>query len=318
MVLNHFLISVFFLIVSLLFVFWAADLIIVGVSSYARKLGLSDYITGLLVVALAASTPEVISSLTGLLSGNNSIMFGTILGTNMVHVAFFTGLLAIIGKKVDVESTILSEILVPLWLVLMVPFVLMAWDGYLGRVDGFILVALFCIYLVWLWRKEKKFGHMKKNVLMRRLYRDAFIFLGSLVVLFIASQTLVFSSVVVAAIIGIPSYFIALTVISVGGALPDFAVSLKSMRSGHQDIGMGDILGSIIIEFLLFFGLVGIFHPMPVDLGEIANAIIFLVIGLTTLLWIIRGKTMTWKHGVFMLGCYLVFIAIEIFKMFRA
>ena len=317
MAVDHLLISVFFTIVSMLFVFWAADLIVQGISSYARRLGMSDYIAGLVVVAMAASMPEILASLTGLLSGQSDILFGTILGTNMVHVALVGGLLAVLGKKVNVESTILSKVLLPLYLALLVPFVLILIDGELGRIDGVVLVTLFVIYLVWLWHQEEKTGHMR-SVLARKLYRDVFIFLGSLIVLLIASQTLVLSSVVFAAIIGIPSYFIALTVIAVGGALPDLALGIKSIRQGHQDIGMGDVLGSVILELLLFFGLVGLLHPVRVATGEVINAMIFLAIGLAILLYIIKKKYMTWKHGILLLSLYAVFLTIEIYKVVTA
>lgn len=315
---DPFLVTVSFMLLSLLVIFRAADLIVLGISNYAKRLGLSDCITGLVVVAMAASMPEVISSLTGLIAGKEDVLFGTMFGTNMVHVALLTGTIAVIGKKLDVESTILSKALVPLWFVLLVPFGLMLWDGHLGRVDGAILVSLFMIYLVWIWRQESRTGLMKSSVRVSRLWRDSFIFLGSLIALLIAGNTLVFSSVQFAALIGIPGYFIALTVLGVGGALPDFAVGLRSVKQGHQDIGMGDVLGSIVIEFLLFFGLVGLIHPIDVPVGEIFTTVCFLIVSITYLLHVVRSKVMTWRHGIVMLMLYASFLTVEIVKAFRA
>lgn len=309
------IVSLLIMVVSLIFIFWAADLIVYGIGNYAKKLRLSDYITGLVVVAMAASMPEVIASMTALVAGKGDVMFGTILGTNMVHVALVTSMVAIIGKKVNVESTILSKALLPLWVVLMVPLVLIASDGELGRVDGVILLLMFALYLIWLWNQEKSLGFMRKRVMLRSLWRDGFIFLGSLVALLIASNSLVFGSITVAAIVGIPAYFLAITVIAIGGAFPDFAVALRSIKQGHQDIGVGDILGSILIEFLLFFGVVGVFHPVVVPLKEVIGAIMFLGVGITFLLWVIRQGTMTYKHGFILLALYAAFMVTEIIKL---
>src|SRR3989338_4841887 len=129
--------------------FKAADLIVYSISRYGRKLGFSDMLSGLVVVALAASMPELISSLTGLVLGSTSVLFGTILGTNIVHLSLVLGVLAIVGKKVSVECAIFGSKLWVLWLFLLAPFVLMLWDNELGRVDGAILVALFFLYLGW-------------------------------------------------------------------------------------------------------------------------------------------------------------------------
>src|SRR3989344_2704358 len=82
------------LIASLYILFKSADLLIDGISDYAKKLGLSDAIIGMVVVAMAASSPEIISSLSGFMSGSASVGFGAILGSNMVHAAFALGLVA--------------------------------------------------------------------------------------------------------------------------------------------------------------------------------------------------------------------------------
>jgi len=63
---NPYFFNIFVIIASLFIIAKAADLLVDGIADYARKFGLSDYLIGLVVVAMAASMPEVISSLTGL------------------------------------------------------------------------------------------------------------------------------------------------------------------------------------------------------------------------------------------------------------
>jgi cation:H+ antiporter len=201
-----------------------------------------------------------------------------------------------------------------MWAALMLPL-LLALDGQLSRVDGILLLVAFSLYLMNLWKLEGTLGKMKKNVQLKNIWRDGVIFIGCLAAIILAGRWLVFSSVNLASVFGIPPYFIALTIIGVGTTMPDIAVELKSLFKAHAAIGLGDLLGSLMIEFLLFFGILTIIHPLEVQVGTVLNALIFLAIGITTLMFLMRNKYLTWKHGLLFLGYFAAFIAIEVWKI---
>ena len=301
-------------LVSLFILYKAADYLVEGISGYAKKLGLSDAIIGLLVVAMAASAPEIVSSLTGFMSGQSTVGFGAILGANMVHVGFALGILALLGRKISVEVSIFSKQKFMMWAALMLPL-LLALDGMLSRVDGVLLVVVFVLYVTHLWKIEGALGKIKKKVELKNIWRDAFIFLGCLAAILLSGRWLVFSSVEIARSFNIPSYFVALTIIGVGASLPDIAVELRSVFKKHAGIGLGDLLGSLAIQFTLFFGILAVINPLEVHVPTVANAFFFLAVGITTLMLIMRGKYLTWKHGLIFLGLYAAFITIEIAKI---
>jgi len=299
---------------SFYILFKSADLIVFGISDYAKKLGLSDAIIGLVVVAMAASAPEIISSVTGFLTGQASVGFGAILGSNMVHVGFALGLLCLLGRKIKLEPNIFTKKRLLMWVLLMLPF-LLALDGMLSRSDGALLLIGFCFYIGMLWKIEGTMGKIKKNVQLKNIWRDALIFLLALAALLLAGRWLVFSSIQIAAYYNIPAYFIALTVIGIGTTIPDFAVEIKSLFKAHPGIGLGDLLGSLLIELLLFFGIVALFKPITVNVMQVLNALIFLVALITIIMFLMNRKELTWKHGLFFMSCYALFLAIEIFKI---
>jgi len=302
------------LLASFYILFKSADFLVIGISSYARRLGLSDALIGLVVVAMAASAPEIISALTGFLTGQEGVGFGTILGSNMVHVGFALGLLLLIGKKIKLEPNIFTKQRIMMWIILMLPF-LLALDGELSRVDGAVMIGAFVFYLIRLWKIEGAAGRIKKEVKFKHIWTDALIFMLALAALILGGRWLVFSSVQIAAYLNIPAYFIALTVIGVGTTIPDFAVEIKSLFKKHASIGLGDLMGSLMIELLLFFGLVAIFMPIKVNLFQALNAIIFLALGITLIMFWMNKKELTWKHGLTFIGLYLIFLAIEIYKI---
>jgi len=303
------------LLASFYILFKSADLIVYGISHYARRLGLSDAITGLVVVAMAASAPEIISSLTGFMTGQSGIGFGTILGSNMVHVGFALGLLCLIGKKISLEPSIFTKKRLLMWGMLMLPFVLGILGSGLSRLDGAIMLAAFCTYLVMLWKIEGKTGKIKKNVEFKNIWRDAVIFMLALAALILAGRWLVFSSIQIAAYFNVPAYFIALTIIGIGTTIPDFAVEIRSLFQAHSSIGLGDLLGSLMIELLLFFGIVSVITPIKIDMAQAFNAMIFLVLGITLVMFWMNKKQLTWKHGLAFIALYAVFLAIEIYKI---
>lgn len=298
------------ILASIILLFKAAELIVYGISNYAKKLGLSDAIIGLVVVAMAASLPEMIASVTGLAIDENDVALGTIIGTNMVHTALVVGLLSIIGKKMNLECKILDRSKLMIWALFVLPFILMS-DGMLSRADGIILVAAFIGYIAVLWKKEGTLGKIKKNIQLKTIYKDSIVFIGSLLALLIAGAILVFGAVRFAGVLKIPAYFISIVVIGAGSAIPDLAVGLKSVFQKHQEIGIGDILGSTMIEFLLFFGIVSIIQPLKIDISNILIAGIFLISSVTLLLYFLRRKFMTWKEGLLMVGIYVAFVVVE-------
>jgi cation:H+ antiporter len=298
----------------MLILFKSADLLVEGISRYARKLGLSDALIGLVVIAMAASAPEIISALMGFFSGDESIGFGAVLGNNMVHAALGIGIVAVLGRKIVLEPTIFTKQKLIMWAALMLPF-LLALDGKLSRVDGIVLIAAFCIYIARLWKMEGKLGKLKKRVQVKHIWRDAFIFLGCLAALLLAGRWLVHSSILLSNAVGIPAYFIGLTVIGIGTTLPDLAVELKSVFKKHPSIGLGDLLGSFTIELLLFLGILSLVKPLTINPALVWNAALFLVLSISFVMYLMRGKAITWKHGLVLLGLFFLFLVIEIIKM---
>ncbi len=302
------------LLASLFILYKSAELIILSISNYAHKFGLSDALIGLVVVAMAASSPEIISSLMGFLAGEENVGFGTILGSNMVHASLALGLLALFGRKVTLEENIFTKQKLFMWSILMLPF-LLALDGTLSRVDGILLLLAFATYIGRLWHLEGTLGKLKKDVAVKHLWKDVFVFLGSFIALLLAGQWLVFSSINIAAHAGIPSYFIALTIIGIGTTIPDLVVEIGSLFQKHAAIGLGDLLGSLIIELVLFFGIVALINPIEVTITTVLNALLFLAGTITLILFFIQKKELNWKHGIVLLCIYFVFLAIEIVKM---
>lgn len=307
------LFNVIVLIFSLLIVIKAADLLIFGISNYARKFGISDYLIGFLVLAIGTSLPELVSSLIGGSVGSSGVALGTLLGSGVITITFVLGSMTIAAKKLNVKTKLLGKSTYLIWIMMLLP-VIMLLDKKISRVDGILLIAVFLAYILGLWKKEGTFGKLKKAKI-KHLWKDVVIFLGALVALLLGARFLVFSSVIISQEIGISSYLIALIVIGLGASLPDLTVELKSLKKGHAGIGFGNVLGGITAEMLLILGIVSVLYPISIAnislAGLIATIIFFLFSMALVIFWVRKQELHRWQ-GFVLLGIYLVFVAVQI------
>lgn len=291
----------------------AADLLVYGITDYARKLGLSDYLIGLLVVSIGASAPEFVSSAMGAVANEPGVIFGTILGSNLGGLTLVLGLLAIIGRKITLKCAVLER--VEHWiLVLGIVPLLLILDGKLSRLEGIVLVAMFAGYVAFLWKKEGKLGKLKKQVRFEHIYQDALIAVGCLLALILSARWLVFSSIEVSHMFSIQPYILAITVIAIAAQVPDFAVGLRSVLRGHTDVAFGDLLGSLIAKALLLLGVLAIIRPIVIEPRVLFPVMAFTVGTLALTTFYAKKKMITFKHGILLLAIYLAFTAIEIIR----
>ena len=73
-----------------------AMLAVEGAKTIAGKLGVSENIIGLTVVAIGTSLPELITSVVAAKKGETDIAVGNIVGSNIFNVLFVAGLSAVV------------------------------------------------------------------------------------------------------------------------------------------------------------------------------------------------------------------------------
>lgn len=84
-------------------------------------------------------------------------------------------------------------------------------------------------------------------------------FIGGLIVLIVGAELLVRGSSRLAAAFGVPPLVIGLTIVALGTASPEIAVSLQAAVSGQGDITIGNVIGSNIFNILFVLGVSAMF-----------------------------------------------------------
>jgi len=301
-------------ILSLIIVLKASDLAIYGISNYAKKLGISHYLIGFLVVAVGTSLPELVASITGALAGETSMVFGTVVGSNISDLTLVLGIMVIVGRTIKMEHPIVGKTFFQTLALAALPVILVS-DGALTRPDGIILLAGFGAYIASLWLKEGKLGKMKKDVKLKTLWRDGFVFAGCVAALLLGARWLIYSASQIAAIAGIPPYVVGLTIIALGTSLPEVMVEVKSILKGISSLAFGDLLGSVIANSTLVLGIIALIHPIAIEFNSILFACIIMIATVLLGLYFMTKKQITWKHGIALVSIYAVFFVMQFLLM---
>lgn len=88
--------------------------------------------------------------------------------------------------------------------------------------------------------------------------------LGGLVILILGADLLLRGATRLAAAVGISPLAIGLTIVALGTASPEIAVSLQASINGQADLTLGNVLGSNIFNILFILGITAIVAPIVI------------------------------------------------------
>lgn len=91
-----------------------------------------------------------------------------------------------------------------------------------------------------------------------------FLFIAGLIVLIVGADLLVRGASRLAAAFGVSPLVIGLTIVAIGTASPEIAVSLRAAVNGQGDLTLGNVLGSNIFNILFILGITAVFAPIVI------------------------------------------------------
>jgi cation:H+ antiporter len=303
--------ALFLLVCGGALLYFGGSGLVKGSASMAARLGVSQLVIGLTVVAFGTSAPELFVSTTAALRGSTDISLGNIVGSNIANIALVLAIAMVIRPMLVQQSTIRREI----------PFVvgasfalwIMASDGQVGRLDGIILLILFALFLYYCFRTRHPLTEEPEKIeVFRSPWRDALLVVGGLVGLVAGSEFFVRGATMLARLIGVSEFFIGLSVVAVGTSLPELATSAVAAARGHADISVGNVVGSNLFNILLVQGVVSTITPIPVpsrlSLWLDLPVMTALPILLLVLIMLPPRRNLVRHEGVLLLAIYAAYL----------
>jgi cation:H+ antiporter len=113
----------------------------------ATRLGVSQRVIGLTVVAVGTSLPELAASLTAARRGQSSLAIGNVVGSNVFNVLLVLGATGLAGARLRGLAPIAMDVGVMLAFTLAAVLVLRA-GRRMRRIEGALLVAAYVVYMI--------------------------------------------------------------------------------------------------------------------------------------------------------------------------
>jgi cation:H+ antiporter len=324
----HFLL----LILGLALIIKSADILVDSAAKLARRYGVSTFIVGITVVAFGTSAPELAVGIMSGITHTNALTLGNILGSSMSNLGLIVGLAAVIFP-LRVKDTVVRREL-PILLAVQVMLGFMIWTGQrLSRLEGFILMATFALFMIYIASDAKKSMGIQIDIegdidtdgdgnrvppepadsKQEGLLKLWLFSILSLAGLFIGGKLTVDSSTKIAVSFGLSQTLIGLTVVSIATTMPELVTSITAARKKEPDIVLGNCIGSNIFNILLVLGASTAISPIP-----IAEPLWFDLISIgvvTVLIFAISASRKLLKRpvGILLLAGYMAYLTVKVY-----
>jgi cation:H+ antiporter len=308
--------AVLVLLGGLVLLWKGADLLSDGAVGLAERMGLSELVIGLTVVALGTSAPEMAAGIVAALGGRGDITIGNVYGANIADLSLIGGLVALI-RPVEVRVAILRREIPA-----MLAIALLLWPvlhgRFLSRPEGAFLVAVFVLLLVQTIRAARR-AIVKKSIEelhavvepARSAGRDLLLLALGLAALAVGARMAVHSAEAIGRRAGLSDAVIGSTILAIGTTLPELMTSTVAAVKGHYEIFIGNVVGSVIANSLLVIGVAALVRPLAVSTRLAGGRDYWIMVGVIaafTIIVLAGKRTIRRLGGAVLLGIYVAYL----------
>lgn len=274
-----------------------------AVSSWLR---LPRLLVATTIAAFATSSPEMAVSTLAAIAGKPGIGLGDALGSNVVNLGLILGAALLFGPMAVCVAQCRRDFV----LALLVPALtfMLALDGVLSRQEGALLLLLFTLWLILVLQQSI---HHRRHTAAdpdagNGIARAWLLLIAGLAALILAGRLFVAGASGIAVELGIYPFVVGATLVAVGTSMPELVTVVLSRWRGHDEIGLGTLLGSCLFNGLAVTGVAATINPIAVPLGELTVALAFGFI--TLLLLFSRRPAISRGRGALLIAAYCSFV----------
>ena len=142
--------KIFFLIIFGGFLLWlGSEVLIKGAVSLATKMGISERIVSVSVIAFGTSIPELSTSIVAIINKEKGISIGNLIGSNIFDMLGVMGITALISPIFITDKELIDNDL--LWMIsiaiIILPLVFIPPKLKFARIEGIILITLYILFI---------------------------------------------------------------------------------------------------------------------------------------------------------------------------
>lgn len=293
----------------------SGSMIVKSLSKIAVFLHLSEYVIGFILLAFATSLPELFVGISSAINKSPSIILGTVIGSNIANLTIIIGIPVLLARGLNIQSK--KTKMDALWMtgLAALPLVLMLIGGTISRIDGIILLSAFAVYIFKLVKEGKEFRkELENRISHKMIVASVFLFIISLVLLYISSDYVVKYAQLLAIDFAIPAIFIGLFMVAIGTSLPELVSGISAALHGHHEMGVGNIIGSVIANSTLVLGVSALIFPITESfLLFIVSISFMLLVSIIFTAFVEEGDKIRLMEGLVLILLYVFFLITEFY-----
>lgn len=252
-----------------------ADLLVDEAVSLSVSWGVPKMLIGATIVSIGTTLPETAVSVMAAVQGAPGLALGNAVGSIIADTGLILGLAVLIGT-VPVEQRLVKR---QSWIqlgsagllvVASIPWFSLSGmfsDG--GRLPQWAGIVFIVLLVVYIWQsirwsrnepagtsavdEEQRMGTMDMVKSERSIVALLKLALGIALVVF-SSQILIPTVEETAIRLRIPDAIIAATLVAFGTSLPELVTAITSVRKGHGELALGNVLGADVLNVLFVSG----------------------------------------------------------------
>ena len=289
-----------------------SDILVDGACSIANNFKIPKMVIALTIVAFGTCAPEIAISFNSIMSNTGSMAIANVVGSCIINTLMIIGLAAIINPIKVKNDTINKEM--PLLCLITLIFSILVLDSkvvsflpnVITRLDGFILLLLFAIFVYYLYNIVKTNKNKNREKPAYSMFKSIVMIIVSIIIIAFSSDLIVDNAVVIAESLGISHKVITMVIIVIGTSLPELTMTVRCAKKHEFDIALGNIIGTNIFNICIVLGLpVAIFGNVRiVDFG-IVDFIILVSSSIILYIFARTDKELNKTEGIVM---FLIFI----------
>ena len=265
--------DLFYLIAGLVILVAGAEIVIRGSVSLGKKLNISLFAIGVVIVAGGTSLPELASSINAVVTNHADLALGAVVGSNIANLILVMAATTIIFPITNINKNQINQAWINIVLGIVLIFMSYFYFNFIFGIISIILLAL--IMYLQISRGSLMIDEINKGD-YSALISIILIIIG-VVFLIYGSELFVSSAINFANRFNISEAVIGLSLIAFGTSLPELVVGIMSAIKRKVDFALGNILGSNIYNVLGVLGISSFFNKFTMPDVLVSQDLLFML-----------------------------------------
>ena len=262
--------NLFLLIIGLALLIFGAELIIRGSVSFGRKLKVSLFAIGVVIVAGGTSLPELASSINAVLIDHADLAVGAVVGSNIANLILVMAATSFLIPISNINQNQINQA----WINIGLAIILIFMSYFILSFNYLFGIFSICLLLIIMFIQIKR-GSLDVSEVEEKgdysLFISIIFIVGGIILLIYGSDLFVESAINIANQLNIPEAIIGVSLVAFGTSLPELVVGILSAIRRKVDFALGNVLGSNIYNVLGVLGVSSFFgnFSIPRVIGSV-------------------------------------------------